>query len=227
MGSGEAVSWRRAVEDGLQVLAGRWVVAILAALAQGPLRSNALLNEINAAGGRLGRRGQPLDHRVLKDTTNRLGLDGLLVEHDDPTPHPYVLYELTSRGLALLVCLRPLAKWARSAPDGERLSWREAVELAVDALRGVWVLPILAALAQGPLRSGELRTEINSAEAARQDRADLDFRVLKDTTTRLIGDGLLIEHSSPTRSLVRYELTQRGQALVVAVRPLADWASTA
>ena len=86
------------------------------------------------------------------------------------------------------------------------------------------MVAVLAALAQGALRSGELLTEINSADVTQREGRVLDLRVLKDTTNRLVSAGLLVEHRGPApgRS-VYYELTQRGQALLVALRPLADW----
>ena len=217
--SSVTVSWRPAVEQHLRLLSGRWVVAVLAALAQGELHSNELLAEINSVGGQRGGRGQVLDHRVLKDTTDRLVGDGWVLRHIDPTPHRSVRYELTRRGQALLGALRPLAQWAHVfAEQGEPLTWGQAVEAAVVVLRGRWVLAVLAALAPGPLRTNELLAEINSVE--REGRA-LDARVLKDTTVRLVRDRLLVEHS-PRRGWVRYELTQRGQALLVALRPLGD-----
>lgn len=112
----EGMPWRQAVEEALAVLGGRWVVAVLAALAQGELHTNELIAEINAIDDEYGRHGnrRPLTHRVLKDTVTRMQRDGLLTEYRAPTPHPSVQYKLTRRGQALLVALRPLAAWAQA-----------------------------------------------------------------------------------------------------------------
>jgi len=113
------LSYRQAVEEVLRVLTGQWVVAVLAALAAGPLRFKQLLDEINAVEQQVGRRTHdvPLSARVLARTLDRMAEDGLVVRHDETRSLPYVWYELTSTGRSLLGALRPLAQWARRYRD--------------------------------------------------------------------------------------------------------------
>ena len=97
------------------LLNGQWVVAVLAALALGPLHFTELLAEINAVEEQLGRRShdRPLSRKVLAGTLDRMELAGLLVRYDETVSHPSVRYELTTDGQTLLVALRPLAEWAQ------------------------------------------------------------------------------------------------------------------
>jgi DNA-binding HxlR family transcriptional regulator len=111
----QKIPWRQDVETAMVVFGGRWVVAVLAELAVGPLHFTELLHEINAVDRQFGRRTheRPLSNVVLVRTLERMQEDGLLVRHRDPSPHPSVQYELTAHGQALLAALRPLAKWGQ------------------------------------------------------------------------------------------------------------------
>jgi DNA-binding HxlR family transcriptional regulator len=110
------ISYRQAVEQALRLLSGQWVVAVLAALALGPLHFTRLLAEINSVEDELGRRthDRPLSRKVLAGTLDRMEADGLLIRIDETVSHPSVRYELTATGQTLLAALRPLAKWAQS-----------------------------------------------------------------------------------------------------------------
>ena len=110
------IPWRQDVEAAMAVFGGRWVVAVLAELALGPLHFTQLLSEINAVEDRFGRRthDRPLSNAVLSRTLERMQDDGLVARHQDPSPHPSVRYELTPLGKELLAALRPLAKWAQA-----------------------------------------------------------------------------------------------------------------
>jgi DNA-binding HxlR family transcriptional regulator len=112
----DGLSYRQAVEEALRVLDGDWVVAVLAALAAGPLHNSQLITQINAVEDAVGRRihAVPLSRQVLAPTLARMVEAGLLVRIEDPTPHPSVWYRLTATGRSLLSALRPLAEWAQS-----------------------------------------------------------------------------------------------------------------
>lgn len=117
MVNGDAgISYRQAVEQALRLLAGQWVVAVLAALALGPLHFTKLLTEINTVEEQLGHRthDRPLSRKVLAGTLDRMEAAGLLLRHDETVSHPSVRYELTPTGQTLLAALRPLAKWAQT-----------------------------------------------------------------------------------------------------------------
>jgi DNA-binding HxlR family transcriptional regulator len=108
------VPYRQGVEEAMRLLAGRWVAAVLAALAEGPLHYTDLLTAINDNLRRAGTTGQrPLTEKVLTDTLRRMERDGLLLRHREPTPLPSVWYELTPMARSLLRSLRPLAEWAQ------------------------------------------------------------------------------------------------------------------
>jgi DNA-binding HxlR family transcriptional regulator len=113
--SSAVVSYRQALEEAMGVLSGQWVPAVLTALAVGPLHFVELLAEINSVDERHGRRAHPtpLSSKVLARTLQRMGDEGLVLRHKDPSPHPSVWYEITEDGRTLLEALRPLAQWAR------------------------------------------------------------------------------------------------------------------
>jgi DNA-binding HxlR family transcriptional regulator len=109
------LSYRQAVEEALRLLDGDWAVAVLTALAAGPLHNSELVAAINAVEERVGRRIHevPLSRQVLAPTLARMVEADLLVRTEDPTPHRSVWYRLTPTGRSLLSTLRPLAEWAQ------------------------------------------------------------------------------------------------------------------
>jgi len=113
--TGTELSYRQAVETALRVLDGGWVVAVLTALAAGPLHFAELLAAVNALEDQVGRHTHkvPLSKRVLADTLTRMRTARLIVRVEDPTPHPSVWYRLTQQGRSLLSAVRPLAEWAQ------------------------------------------------------------------------------------------------------------------
>ena len=113
--AGVGLSYRQAVEEAIGLLNGRWVAAVLTAVAMRPLHFVDLLGEINAIEERMGRRTheRPLSGKVLSRTLQRVEREGLVVRHQDPAPHPSVWYEITPAGRALLGALRPLAEWTQ------------------------------------------------------------------------------------------------------------------
>lgn len=86
---------------GIELLAGRWTVAVLAHLAE--------------AGRRYRDLGQALDgvsRKVLTDTLRRAERDGLIVRHLDPNrTETATLYELTDLGRSLDEPLGALERW--------------------------------------------------------------------------------------------------------------------
>jgi DNA-binding HxlR family transcriptional regulator len=110
------VPYRQGIEEAMRLLSGRWVAAVLAALAEGPLHYTDLLSAINSAARQAGlvSRQRPLTEKVLTETLRRMERDGLLIRHREPTPLPSVWYELTPMARSLLRSLRPLAEWAQA-----------------------------------------------------------------------------------------------------------------
>jgi DNA-binding HxlR family transcriptional regulator len=109
------VPYRQGVEEAMRLLSGRWVAAVLATLAEGPLHYTDLHNAINESVRRAGSGQQrPLTEKVFTETLRRMERDGLLARHREPTPLPSVWYELTPMARSLLRSLRPLAEWAQS-----------------------------------------------------------------------------------------------------------------
>lgn len=108
------VPYRQGVEEAMRLLSGRWVAAVLAALAEGPLHYTDLHTAINDAVRRADSgRQRSLTEKVFTETLRRMERDGLLLRHREPTPLPSVWYELTPMARSLLRSLRPLAEWAQ------------------------------------------------------------------------------------------------------------------
>ena len=107
-------SYRQAAEAARRVVNGHWEIAVLTALALGPLHTYELVIAVNSVEETVGRRehNKPLSRQQLARTLDRLETDGLLIRHDETVTHPSVRYELTEKGYGLLKALRPLAKWA-------------------------------------------------------------------------------------------------------------------
>jgi DNA-binding HxlR family transcriptional regulator len=111
------VSYRQAVEIALRLLSGQWVVAVLAALAAGPLPFGQIVDEVNAVEAALGQRthDRPLSTKVLARTLDRMERDRLVTRHEHVTTgRRAVTYELTRTGQTLLSMLRPLAEWTQA-----------------------------------------------------------------------------------------------------------------
>jgi DNA-binding HxlR family transcriptional regulator len=111
-------SYRDGIYDALALLAGEWVVAVLASLATRALKYGELRQRINDAEARSGWRTHrhPVSQKVLSATLKRMRRDGLIkrTERSDSSFQP-VWYELTPLGRSLLRSLRPLAKWAHDS----------------------------------------------------------------------------------------------------------------
>lgn len=108
-------SHRHRIEAVLGCLRGDWVVAVLVALASGPLHFMQLQAAVNAIDDEFGRHihDRPLSRRILSVTLKRLLADGLVVRCKDHTtvfPNSSVRYCLTRTGRQVLAALRPLAE---------------------------------------------------------------------------------------------------------------------
>ncbi|HET8643820.1 MAG TPA: helix-turn-helix domain-containing protein [Pseudonocardiaceae bacterium] len=117
-GSNGAV-YRQAVEEAMELLAGSWAVAVLAALAPRRLQYSVLLGAINDAEQRAGwvAHQRPLSEKVLSQTLSRMQRDGLVSRHRESEFPPVTWYQITPLGRSLLAALRPLAEWSLSHRD--------------------------------------------------------------------------------------------------------------
>jgi DNA-binding HxlR family transcriptional regulator len=107
--------WLRA-SPAVQALAGRWTLAVLAELANGRRRYQALLDALDV-----------VSHKVLTDTLRRAERDGLVARHlDARRVETATLYQLTDIGRSL------------DEPRAVLGRWSEANWLDVEASRRRW-----------------------------------------------------------------------------------------
>jgi DNA-binding HxlR family transcriptional regulator len=109
------IPYRQSLLDALAVLNGRWVPAVLASLATGPLTFGDLQSAINDVETQ-SQAAHALTRKVLAQTLSRLQRDEIVrrqAEQED-IPFQSVWYELTPTGESLLKSLRPLIAWAQT-----------------------------------------------------------------------------------------------------------------
>jgi len=100
----------------VQMLAGRWTLAVLNQLISGGRRYQDLYDALDG-----------ISYKVLTDTLRRAERDGLIARHlDDEHIQTTTLYELTDVGRSLGVPLAEMAEWASA-------NWR-----SVEASRERW-----------------------------------------------------------------------------------------
>jgi DNA-binding HxlR family transcriptional regulator len=87
--------------DALDLVASKWAMLILPALATGPMRNAALLRRI---GG--------ISQKVLTQTLRVLERNGLILREDRGTVPRHVQYRLSRLGESLTQALRVLDQWA-------------------------------------------------------------------------------------------------------------------
>lgn len=87
--------------DALELIASKWAILIMTALAEGPMRNGALLRKI---GG--------VSQKMLTQTLRDLESNGLVARADLGTVPPHVAYRLTPLGKSLAHALRGLDRWA-------------------------------------------------------------------------------------------------------------------
>jgi DNA-binding HxlR family transcriptional regulator len=91
----------------LELIASKWALLILPALAVGPMRNSALLRKI---GG--------LSQKMLTQTLKELERNGLVIRLDMKTVPPHVEYRLSDLGRSLSDALIALDLWAeRNFPE--------------------------------------------------------------------------------------------------------------
>jgi DNA-binding HxlR family transcriptional regulator len=89
------------------------------------------------------------------------------------------------------------------------------VEAALDVLGGKWGLPIVARLAAGTRRYGELKRSLPS----------ISERMLIKQLRRLEADGIVRRQQYPeVPPRVEYSLSEVGLSLIPALDPLGAWA---
>jgi len=88
----------------IELLAGRWTLAVLAELSEKGCRYQKLVEILDG-----------VSHKVLTDTLRRAERDGLIVRHLDPSRvETATLYELTDLGRSLDEPLSGLERWVDS-----------------------------------------------------------------------------------------------------------------
>ena len=85
----------------LELIASKWALLILPALARGPMRNGALLRRV---GG--------VSQKMLTQTLKDLERNGLVVREDKRTVPPHVEYRLSPLGRSLSKALITLDRWA-------------------------------------------------------------------------------------------------------------------
>lgn len=89
--------------------------------------------------------------------------------------------------------------------------------MALDRVGDRWLLLVVDALTDGPLRFGELAERVGSAT-----------NILSDRLRRLEADGIVVASAYSERPLrFSYDLTAAGQELAQALVPLAAWGAAA
>lgn len=92
----------KALVDILDRIGDKWTVMVVGALADGPMRFNAILRKIGA-----------ISHRMLTLTLRALERDGMVERRAFATIPPTVEYELTPLGRSLIEPLWAVAQWAQ------------------------------------------------------------------------------------------------------------------
>ncbi|MES2610187.1 MAG: helix-turn-helix domain-containing protein [Pseudomonadota bacterium] len=100
----------------LELVAGKWALLVIPALADGPLRNSALL-----------RRVEGISQKVLTQTLRELERNGLVLREDRQAIPPHVEYRLSTLGQSLSATLIALDRWAEHNHDALRLA-REAFD---------------------------------------------------------------------------------------------------
>ncbi|MGH8444593.1 MAG: winged helix-turn-helix transcriptional regulator [Solimonas sp.] len=91
----------RVVLDVLDRIGDKWTVMAVGALANGPMRFNAIMRAVSG-----------ISHRMLTLTLRSLERDGLVKRTVYATIPPKVEYALTGLGRSLIAPLQTLATWA-------------------------------------------------------------------------------------------------------------------
>lgn len=94
----------------LELIASKWAILILSALAEAPMRNGALLRRIDG-----------ISQKMLTQTLRELERNGLVLREDRQTIPPHVTYRLTPVGQSLSTALITLDRWAeQNFPELDR-----------------------------------------------------------------------------------------------------------
>jgi DNA-binding HxlR family transcriptional regulator len=85
----------------LELIASKWTMLVLPALAEGAMRNGALLRQIEG-----------ISQKMLTQTLRELERNGLVIREDRQTVPPHVEYRLSALGRSLTVSLIVLDRWA-------------------------------------------------------------------------------------------------------------------
>lgn len=109
---------------------------------------------------------------------------------------------------------RPRPRGSEPTRELDALAVREALDL----VSGKWVPHVLIALAERPMRSGQLKKVVGRA---------VNDKVFTQTVRRMEADGLLTrEVLNDTPPAVLYLLTAKGQSVLEPLRVLTRWYSS-
>ena len=85
----------------LELIASKWALLVIPALAEGPVRNNELMRKIEG-----------ISQKMLTQTLKELVRNGLVLRFDRQTVPPHVEYQLSTLGQSLSETLIPLDNWA-------------------------------------------------------------------------------------------------------------------
>jgi DNA-binding HxlR family transcriptional regulator len=85
----------------LELVASKWALLVIPALADGPVRNNELMRKIEG-----------VSQKMLTQTLKELVRNGLVLRADHQTVPPHVEYSLSTLGASLSETLIPLDHWA-------------------------------------------------------------------------------------------------------------------
>ncbi|MEM9342157.1 MAG: helix-turn-helix domain-containing protein [Pseudomonadota bacterium] len=85
----------------LELIASKWSILILSALAEQPMRNGALLRRVDG-----------ISQKMLTQTLRELERSGLVLREDRHTIPPHVTYRLSAVGQSLSAALITLDRWA-------------------------------------------------------------------------------------------------------------------
>jgi len=85
----------------LELVASKWALLVIPALAGGPVRNNELMRKIEG-----------ISQKMLTQTLKELVRNGLVLRFDRQTVPPHVEYQLSALGESLSETLIPLDSWA-------------------------------------------------------------------------------------------------------------------
>ena len=100
----EGIDWM-AAQEAVRTVSNKWVITIVAALVNGPLRYSDLHRAV----------GPAVSQKMLTETLHLMRRDRLIVRAEGPTSATSVPYGLSDSGRSLLEPLESLARWYNRA----------------------------------------------------------------------------------------------------------------